>query len=474
MKKLAILLIIFIFIFLSILYYFNFTIDYIQTFVWTADWFWELYNITMWNLTTHTNYVLYILSQFFDIKYWLYIYNLLSVVFLLSSVYLYLRNKWKIQLFVIFCVLLLFNSYVFIFLHEIDKPLYVALYLFSSIFFILNYFDNKKKAYLILFILSFIISIFSYISAIFFVPIIFLTYVIYNDIKIFTKKNIIYLLIITILWLIVLYFLSKNILVISKSLYWIQSVFLWWNIDNITWLWYLKALSWYLWLELYLFIFILIIWWFFIKDKDDKKLYLIFFISICYITFLFSIQSQSYSTGSRYPFYSILFAIYLLSLLCYNILLMHKTFIIWFLAILFININWIYPYNYYFRWLWNTHYNFCEYVKENVYNSRIAYLDWPSINFYCGISNSVDSNKNIYHNYWWTKKNLNEIKNGIDNMSYDYIVLDYNGDDYIKSAQEIRNYLKFNTKYYILNRFDQLNPQNNIKYNKIEIYQLHY
>jgi len=117
----------------------------------------------------------------------------------------------------------------------------------------------------------------------------------------------------------------------------------------------------------------------------------------------------------------------------------------------------------------------CKEIRtENINNSKILFFHWASNEYFCGLEETaewfVDKNNNTYYSYAWYSENVDKAKILIRDSSIDYIYLDFNWADYIKSTPQIQSYISEYNTYQEFDSITQVNPNNKINYKKILVY----
>jgi hypothetical protein len=432
-------------------YFFNVWNESIHIHFWIADWINVIINWINWiDISSHLKIFIYTIWNSFGLESSIFSYNLVLICLLIVSVYKLLeeesitksrKHKYITIGVILFALILFFNSYWISYSFEFDKPFYVSIYLYSSIIYYNIFLKNWKKWSLVLSILLWLLGIWSYISYIFFLPFYLLCYWTYHPPKyLFYKASGWFVL--WIIALIILYNINHTIAHSINGIYYV--LFDWWQY-NITWWYYLYSLVSKFWLLQYLYLLLIGVLVFKKKSKDVRNTVSLYLFFVVYTIFLFSIQSSSYSTWSRYVYYAIIpFSI----LVTYWVLsILEKKYTIYlFLAILLnLLISYMYPFDTYFRNLWNPHYELCEVISQYS-NKKIAYLEWPSIVYNCWITFGADGvwydeNWNKYYDYWWNFENLNTVQNFIQEWFIDIVIIDYRWSDYIWSNKILEKFI---------------------------------
>ncbi len=197
-----------------------------------------------------------------------------------------------------------------------------------------------------------------------------------------------------------------------------------------------------------------------------KKNLLIDFVLIFLFTFAFiSIQWKSYSHGSRYPQYTILFLFIILSYFLDLVLskffnktkraLYIKALYILTLIILILSPEYIFSYVEGLRHIYMPQLEVKDLILKNNINinqeNQVLYLGWPAITLALKDLGIIES---YHHTFGWGNTNLTLIssKDYILKNNITYYIYDHTGDDYYNSSDIVLDKLRGNFNLVLLDK----------------------
>ncbi len=392
---------------------------------------------------------------FFWVKIWSFIF-LKAFLIILFFMLILLRREIKFNL-TLFLLFFLFVEKWFIFSNEIDKTWIIAMEFVSFVIALELYFLNRRYYYLFLSCVLFLLWCFSYpiftIFSFFYFICIALGFVKKINLN---RRNIAFIVATILILPAFVYFTSHEA---RHALSWILVALSRSDTDFS----FQKILTNIFFASIPVFIIFIshIKTWFLSSQVINRRL--LFFIF--FWLFIFWTSSESYSAGSRYPFYFYLFIVFYCSFLP-NISSKKELILIYFYVLIS-----LFPLRLYERWLWNSQYKLCQFIETSwISGKNIAYLQWPSIDYHCSISNGVDSFNNTYTNYWWQSIFLDEVSYWIQECRYDYVIVDNSGADYIFSSKRIWDVLLSNRRYTLIETISQEDSLTWSRKKKILIY----
>ncbi len=209
-----------------------------------------------------------------------------------------------------------------------------------------------------------------------------------------------------------------------------------------------------------------------IKFKKTPHHVKIFFVWFVVLFFSFSIQYESFSHSSRYPFYLVVplifFSVYFLTSVFKRVNRKITILIMFFFITSLVSTLYLQDLSFY-RNRWEPHTKVCEYLvtnsRINEYN-QILYLGWPSVTFECekgGIE------QYFMHTFGWNRTNLESIdKEFIKSNNIKYYIYDNTGSDYYDSSNIV--FYKLD-KMYKLKKIEEFNSYKSPHF-KVELYEI--
>lgn len=417
---------------ISTLYYFNWYAKDINTYIGVADSF----GILLSSRHSTDYFFPYVLTRlisddiFFNVDYLgiiIFAWNTIIHIAFLFILVRNLRYKEHPSYFIIPLLLAIFlNNYFLPYGYDVDKPYFVTIFLIMSILSLDTFFHSQNYADLGLSIITGILSISAYVSGVFFIPLYFFYCFIRRTKYTFNilKKRKFFFGIATTSFIILLIITIMNNSAIKYALLGAYLRIVDFHITHVTGFTILKAVVDYTHIPLILLILpsaLLLVY----RDRDAITQFSFF----VYVNILFFFQSGSYSDGSRYPFYALLFFILFFYFSVYSLTKnIKKKYLIIILSLLLVLIVVQgTQFNYYLRGLWNAEKKTCDLINDlNINNSVIAYNGYPTIDYYCRIINHQDPNNNTYITYGMDNAPLllNNTIMQITNGKVDYVLID--------------------------------------------------
>ncbi len=431
--------------------------------------FYEITSLSVYNLTFYFTPILFIVLLIFIFK--------------------VLEKNTNLTIAFFSCFLITTNPWLSFYSTEPSKAFFVLLFFFASLFFLYRYKKNNAKKEILLSFLFLSFSSVFYHTALMFFPSYFLLlyFNIYKKINLINIKSFINLfLIFLILFVIISYpFYYTKFQEPKKGVkddpkitesgkmsffkFYINAVRAAINApENLGYKTFLGGIKKFLVFDLtwLFFIFSLMILIAANFSGFYKKNLLIDFVLIFLFTFAFiSIQWKSYSHGSRYPQYTILFLFIILSYFLDLVLskffnktkkaLYIKALYILTLIILILSPEYIFSYVEGLRHIYIPQLEVKDLILKNNINinqeNQVLYLGWPAITLALKDLGIMES---YYHPFGWEHTNLTLISSEdyVLKNNINYYIYDHTGDDYYNSSDIVLDELRGNFNLVLIDK----------------------